>query len=120
MKVLIIDDEILVRRSLSRALQIRGHEVVDAEDGWQGVKIWKQEQPDLVFLDVLMPGLNGPQVLEEIGSKKKCKVILISAFSGEHNMETARQMGADLFIPKPFDDIFEIALQAEELFNESR
>jgi DNA-binding response OmpR family regulator len=69
----------------------------------------------LVFLDVLMPGLSGPQVLQELGSNKTGKVILMSAYSGEHNIETAQQMGADLFIPKPFEHIFEVVAKAEAL-----
>lgn len=115
MKILIVDDEPLVRRSLGRALKSRGHEIFEAEDGLQGLTLWREHKPDLVFLDVLMPKLTGPQVLAEIGKDRSGKVILISAFSGEHNMETAAQMGADLFIPKPFEDIFAIVSVAEEL-----
>lgn len=108
MKILIIDDEPLVRRSLGRALKSQGHDIFEAEDGLQGLNLWREHKPDLVFLDVLMPKMTGPQVLAEIGGHRSGKVILISAFSGEHNMETATQMGADLFIPKPFEDIFAI------------
>jgi CheY-like chemotaxis protein len=115
MNVLIIDDEPLVRRSLGRALKSRGHETHEAEDGIKGLSAWKEFKPDLVFLDVLMPGMTGPQVLREIGPERTGKVILISAFSGEHNMETATQMGANLFIPKPFDDIFAVVTLAESL-----
>ncbi|MNJ92675.1 putative transcriptional regulatory protein pdtaR [compost metagenome] len=115
MKFLIIDDEALVRRSLSRALKSKGHEVVEAADGNEGLALWQTSTPDLVFLDVLMPGLTGPQVLKEIGNSKTGRVVLISAFSGEHNMETALQMGADLFIPKPFEDIFAVIKMAEDL-----
>lgn len=115
MKVLVIDDEALVRRSLSRALRGKGHEVIEAIDGNEGLQKWKALHPDLVFLDVLMPGLNGPEVLKEMGHLRSGKVILMSAFAGEHNMETAQQMGADLFIPKPFEDIFSIVKMAEEM-----
>jgi CheY-like chemotaxis protein len=119
MKVLIIDDEPLVRRSLARALKSRDHETIEAGDGLQGLAAWKAEKPDLIFLDVLMPGMNGPEVLremiQEVGVDKLGKVILISAFSGEHNMETAQQMGANLFIPKPFENIFEVVTMAEDL-----
>ncbi len=115
MKILIIDDEPLIRRSLSRALRARGHQVVEAEDGSSGLAAWISEVPDLIFLDVLMPGMTGPQVLREIGKNKSGKVILISAFSGEHNMETANQMGADMFVPKPFEDIFSVVAAAEGL-----
>lgn len=115
MRILIIDDEILVRRSLSRALQSKGHVVSEASDGNEGLLMWKNSRPDIVFLDVLMPGLTGPEVLKEIGSSRHGKVVLMSAFTGEHNLETAAQIGADLFIPKPFEDIFAIVKMAESL-----
>jgi DNA-binding response OmpR family regulator len=114
-KVLIVDDEALVRRSLTRALALKGFEVTEASDGNEGLQKWRNEKPALVFLDVLMPGLTGPEVLRQIGDTHSGKVILMSAFSGEHNMETAIQMGADLFIPKPFEDIFAVVKQAEDL-----
>lgn len=117
MKFLVIDDEALVRRSLSRALRAKGHEVVEAVDGNEGLEQWKKVLPDLVFLDVLMPGLNGPEVLKEMGSLRCGKVVLMSAFAGEHNMETAQQMGADIFVPKPFEDIFAIVKMAEDLLS---
>ncbi|MGE0632066.1 MAG: response regulator [Pseudobdellovibrionaceae bacterium] len=115
MKILVVDDEPLVRRSLERVLKTKGYNVIGAQDGNEGLEKWRAEDPDLVFLDVLMPGLSGPQVLREIGNGKRAKVILMSAYAGEHNMETALQMGADLFIPKPFEDIFSILTTAEEL-----
>lgn len=117
MKILIIDDEPLVRRSLARALKAKDHEPFEAIDGQDGLAKWSHLRPDLVFLDVLMPGLSGPQVLAEIDPKLKenTRIILISAFSGEHNPETAQRLGADLFIPKPFDDIFVVVKIAEEL-----
>jgi len=118
MKILIVDDEPLVRRSLARALKSRGHEIFEAEDGLLGLAMWREQKPDLIFLDVLMPKMTGPQVLSEIGKDRTGKVILISAFSGEHNMQTAVQMGADLFMPKPFEDIFSIVGIAEDLVGE--
>lgn len=117
MKVLVVDDEALVRRSLSRALRAKGHEVTEALDGNEGLEQWRKLQPDLVFLDVLMPGLNGPEVLREMGQQRTGKVVLMSAFAGEHNMETALQMGADLFVPKPFEDIFAVVKMAEDLLS---
>jgi len=117
MKILVIDDEALVRRSLSRALRSRGHEVDEALDGNEGLERWRKLQPDLIFLDVLMPGLNGPEVLKAMGECRSGKVILMSAFAGEHNMETALQMGADLFVPKPFEDIFAVVKMAEDLLS---
>jgi two-component system, response regulator PdtaR len=115
MRILVVDDEPLVRRSLQKALQFNKHEVLLAEDGRQGIDIWLKENPDLVFLDILMPSLSGLQVLKELGNKKNCKVILMSAYSGVHDQETVKQMGADLFLEKPFEDIMQVVRAAEEL-----
>lgn len=113
MKVLIVDDEPLVRRSLSRALKNRNHEVAEAADGPSGLETWKSWDPDLVFLDVLMPGLTGPQVLSAIGRERRAKVVLMSAFSGDAG--GTDMAGADLFLSKPFDDIFAVVATAEGL-----
>lgn len=115
MKVLVVDDEVLVRRSLIRALARKGYEVLEASDGAEGLSIWKEHSPDVVFLDVLMPRLTGPEVLREIGDKNTAKVILMSAFTGEHNKQTAQEMGASLFVSKPFEDIFAVVNLIEEL-----
>lgn len=118
MKVLVIDDEPLVRRSLSRALKAKGHLVFEAEDGIAGESAWKQQSPEVVFLDVLMPGLTGPQLLQKMKGHQS-KVVLMSAYSGEHNIETAESAGADLFVNKPFEDIFSIVNMAETLLEKT-
>jgi len=117
MKILIVDDEPLIRLSLSRAFKAKGHEVHVAENGIEGEKLWLSLQPDAVVLDVLMPGLTGPQLIEKVkDSVETCKIVLISAYAGEYNMESAKKLGADLFIPKPFSDIFSVVTQVESLF----
>ena len=113
MKVLVIDDEPLVRRSLSRALQQRGHQIFEAPDGLQGLEMWKQVRPDLVFVDVLMPGMKGPDVILQM-KNTTAKVILMTAFSGEE-IVSDQDLPIDLFLKKPFENIFEIVLKAEEL-----
>jgi len=117
MKILIIDDEPLVRRSLTRALLKSGHAIEEAEDGHSGYDKWLAFQPDLVFLDVLMPRLSGPDLLKKMtaGEKGRAKVILMSAFTGEYDLEKAKSLGADLFIPKPFEDIFAVTRIGEDV-----
>ena len=63
MNVLIVDDEALIRRSLKRAFETRGHEVRCGCDGQEGLSIWQKELFDVALVDVLMPGLTGPQML---------------------------------------------------------
>lgn len=116
MKVLIIDDEPLIRRSLTRALKAKGHEIFEEPDGLAGLAAWQKLDPDLVILDVLMPGLTGPQVIARM-SGTRAKVILISAYTGEASTESAKKQGADLFIQKPFQDIFAVVDQIEMVFN---
>lgn len=115
MKVLVIDDEPLVRRALGKALRLRGHEVFEAVDGEDGLTQWRSIDPDLVFLDVLMPKKSGTEVMAEIGHARKAKVILMSAFAGGHNVEQTQNSGADLFLAKPFENVIEVVKIAEDL-----
>ncbi|PWU20150.1 MAG: response regulator [Bdellovibrio sp.] len=110
MKVLIVDDEPLVRRSLKRILNKEGWLVEEAIDGLEGLQKWKSFQPDLVLLDVLMPGLSGPQVMENMKPETRgpSRVILMSAYTGDWNQDKTRELGADLFLAKPFENIFEV------------
>ena len=115
MKILVVDDEPLVRRSLQKVFQKAGHDVVVAEDGIQGVALWKESQPEAVILDVLMPGHTGPEVISEVQPSSDIPIVLISAYSGEYNPDSVKQLGADLFIAKPFDNIQEIVTSVEKL-----
>ncbi len=116
MKILIVDDEGIVRRSLRRAAETRGHRATEADGGLQGLELWRSEPPDLVFLDVLMPDLSGPEVLKQIGEGRgKSKVILMSAYAGEYDSKAVQSLGADLFLSKPFGDIFEVIEAAERM-----
>lgn len=120
MKVLIVDDEPLVRLSLRRALEKKGHQVSEAEDGLRGQEQWLAVSPDLVYLDVLMPRLSGPDLLKAMTKSAEGtigKVILMSAFTGEYDLEKAKSLGADMFVLKPFEDIFAIVRLGEELCN---
>ena len=119
MKVLVIDDEAIVRRSLRRALEAKGHSVVEAEDGDRGLAEWTSCAPDLVYLDVLMPRRTGPEVLGALTreARRSARVILMSAFMGEYDSEKAKQLGADLYLAKPFTDIFAVVQAGEDLLS---
>lgn len=118
MKILIVDDEALVRKSLKRAAESRGHEVFEAQDGDEGLKSWGELSPDLVFLDVLMPGLTGPQLLQELPDRKGAVTILMSAYTGDEESDGRAWPNYDLFISKPFENIFEVVEKAEQLYSE--
>ena len=114
MKVLLVDDEPLVRRALSRAFASHGHTVAEASCGEEALKLWPDFLPDVVLLDVIMPGLTGPQVLEEV-QDSNAKVILMSAYSGDQQVHTGTGARAAHFLAKPFSDIFAVVRLAEEL-----
>ncbi len=115
MKILIADDEMLIRRALERIFVSRGHIVQSVEDGVAAVKAWKEFNPDLVILDILMPGMTGIEVLKEMGPKRRAKVALISAYSGHEEVGSYTKLGIETFIQKPFNDIYAVAEQMENL-----
>lgn len=117
MKILIVDDEPLVRRALEKAFGRKGHEVFMASDGDEGLELWKSNQLDIVILDVLMPGLTGPEVLDAIGVKYgKSLNILISAYTGEYKDAPFHHSKVDHFFSKPFENIFSIVDDCELLW----
>ncbi len=113
MKVLIVDDEPLIRRSLERAFQKRGHQVLVASDAFEGYELWSSFDPDVCLVDVLMPKMTGPELIQKVGDNTKAKVVLMTAFSG-HNDSIAHAQH-DLFLRKPFEDIMGLIQKVEEL-----
>ena len=118
MKVLVVDDELIVARALSRAFSAKGHNVSVAHSGEDGLEMWLGTAPDVVMLDVVMPGLTGPQVIEEYkksGKTAHARVILMTAHSGIKGKEPALELGADDYIEKPFENIFDLVARIETL-----
>jgi len=115
MTVLIVDDEPLIRRSLAKAFLASQHEVFEAEDGLRGLDLWTRQKPDVVFVDVLMPGMTGPQLVQAVSPaiRAKTKIILMSAFTGGEGSRHELTEKVDLFLAKPFDDIFKVVKMAE-------
>jgi DNA-binding response OmpR family regulator len=120
MLLFVIDDEPLVRKAIKRVGEDKGFKVITAEDGNQAVEIWRDSKPDIVFLDVLMPGLTGPQVLAEVKKSEDTFIVLMSAFTGDYDMKKAKEIGADLFIEKPFKNIFSVFTEVTKLANQKK
>lgn len=113
MKIAIVDDERSIRRSLEMYLQKKGHKVLTAESGEEGVLLIDQEQPEIVILDIRLPGMSGMDVLRAVrGRHQNISVIMITAF---HDMDCtieAMKLGAYEYIHKPIDiDELEIAIE---------
>ena len=117
-KILIVDDEFLIRRSLKLAGESRGHIMKEAEDGLFALSLWSSFCPDLAFIDVLMPKMDGLELLKNIPRDSKTKIVIISAHD-ELSKRDIQNRGVDLFVKKPFNDVFKLIEQAEELIKGS-
>ena len=103
-KVLIVDDEKLVRWSLRQKCQEWGYEVVDAPDASSGIRLAHEELPDLVLLDVRLPDLSGLEVLQDIKQHNCARaVIMITADPQLDDVKHALKLGAYDFVGKPLD-----------------
>jgi two-component system chemotaxis response regulator CheY len=102
MKVLIIDDSLLSRNILKRCLGGQ-YQYIEAEDGMRGLELFFIEKPDLVFLDLTMPSMNGMEVLEQLKTMDpSARVIVASADIQEQTRQDAETRGASAFLTKPF------------------
>lgn len=103
-KVLVVDDEKLIRWSLKENLGKSGYEVVEAEKGSDAIKAFSEALPDIVLLDVNLPDMSGIDVLRSIkGIDKDVPVIIITAFGNIQTAVDAMKFGAHDFIEKPFE-----------------
>jgi DNA-binding response OmpR family regulator len=101
-RVLVVDDEADIRGLLRDLLERSGHTVVEAADGREGVRLFHVEQPDLVILDVSMPGFDGWQTLERIRELSAVPVLMLTARTQEMDKVRGLRAGADDYITKPF------------------
>jgi len=105
-KVLIVDDTMFIRGSLKLILERNGFEVVgEAEDGYDAVKMYKTLKPDIVTMDITMPGMDGIESLRRIKEfDKSANVVMITALGQESLVKESVLLGAKGFIIKPFDE----------------
>jgi DNA-binding response OmpR family regulator len=101
-RVLVVDDEADIRGLLRELLKRAGYDVVEAPDGREGLRLFHAEQPDLVLLDVSMPGLDGWQMLERIRELSSVPVVMLTARTQELDKVRGLQAGADDYVTKPF------------------
>ena len=100
--ILIVDDEVRMRRVIADYLHIKEYETVEAADGAEALESFRAHHPDLVILDVMMPRMDGWQVLSEIRKTHKTPVIMLTARGEEADELQGFELGADEYIAKPF------------------
>ena len=106
--ILVVEDEAHIRRVLEYNLKLDGFEVYLAEDGATGLKLARENRPDVILLDWLMPVMNGLQVLAELktdSSTEHIPVFMLTAKGMLNDVTQAVEMGADDYITKPFNPI---------------
>jgi two-component system KDP operon response regulator KdpE len=100
--ILVVDDEKLVLRSLRRILVASGYEALVAASGVQGLDVARQKAPDLILLDLSMPGMDGLAVCRELRQWSSAPIIVVSAHGEERFKVHALDLGADDYLTKPF------------------
>ncbi len=106
--ILVIDDDPLNRRLLTATLERQGHRASSAEDGKTALAMLAEDRPDVVLLDLVMPGMDGIEVLERIKADEELRhlpVIVISGVDDAESVVRCIEMGAEDFLPKPFDPV---------------
>lgn len=105
-RILVVDDDASIRAVIRAILEVEGHQVAEADDGIEAMARIKRQPPDLVLLDIMMPGMDGYQVLariQELPSRRDVPVVVVTAL--HHPEEVARELqgGAVDHVAKPFD-----------------
>ncbi len=104
-KILIVDDDPQVHRILSKMLETKGYKIFSAEEGEKGLMQFKEERPDLLLLDLMMPNISGfelCQKIREIPSSPKPLILILSAKEAQMDRRRCLELGADDFVSKPF------------------
>ena len=104
-RILIAEDEPYILKMLDFRLKALGHEIIGAVDGGQALDLASKEKPDLVLLDVMMPVMDGFQVLRKLKSQEETKripVIILTAKGQEKDIVTGLEAGATDYVTKPF------------------
>ena len=101
-RVLVVDDEPQIRRALATNLKARSYEVLQAGDGEEALRLVAEEHPDLVILDIGLPGIDGIEVVHGLRGWTQVPIIMLSVRSDEGDKVEALDAGADDYLTKPF------------------
>ena len=101
-KILVVDDEVNIRRVVREYAEFEGYEVAEAENGMEAVEMVKSEDFDLIVMDIMMPKLDGFSTCKEIKTYKTIPVIMLSARGEEYDKLFGFELGIDDYVVKPF------------------
>ncbi len=101
-RILIIEDEADIANAVADRLRSEGHTVYQAADGIQGVESFRSLKPDLVVLDLMLPGMSGHEVCKIIQTERRTPVLMLTALDDETDVLVGLKLGADDYVTKPF------------------
>jgi two-component system alkaline phosphatase synthesis response regulator PhoP len=101
-KVLIIDDEEKILNLVTSYLEREGYDIFTAQDGLEGLKLSKEVNPDIIVLDIMLPGMDGIELLSQIRRESNVYVIMLTAKTEETDKIVGLSVGADDYVTKPF------------------
>jgi DNA-binding response OmpR family regulator len=101
-KILVVEDEVSLLESLAYNLNRQGYKVLEAADGYEALKVARQERPDLMLLDVMLPGIDGFEVCRILRQEMSQPILMLTARDDEVDKVVGLEMGADDYLTKPF------------------
>jgi twitching motility two-component system response regulator PilG len=105
LRILVVDDSATIRRSAESMLTTAGYDVVTAENGFEALSKVAQHNPDLIFVDIMMPRLDGYQtcaIIKNNSQYRSTPVIMLTSKDGLFDQARGRVVGSDLYLTKPF------------------
>lgn len=100
--VLVVEDERALRESLAYTLERQGYRVLTAADGWQAVQIARQQAPDVIILDIMLPSMDGFEVCRALRPQVSSPILMLTARTEEVDRVLGLELGADDYLTKPF------------------
>ncbi len=117
-KILIVDDHVEIRKLVEITLRVEDYQILQAKSGEEAIKIEKAEKPDLIIMDVVMPGkidgIEATRILKNDPETKKCPIIMLTSKDDEEDVKRGLDAGADDYFTKPFSPL-ELIKKVEEV-----
>src|SRR5882672_1152104 len=118
-RVLVVDDDLTVRDVVRRYLELGGHQVSLADNGEDALRWIERNDPDLVVLDLMLPGIDGLEVCRRLRQRSAVPVVMLTALGEEENRIAGLELGADDYVTKPFSPR-ELALRVSSVLRRAR
>ena len=100
--IMLVEDETSIRETMAEFLAEEGFEILQAADGLEALEVFRENQPDLIILDLMLPKLDGLEVCKAIRQKSNVPIIMVTARDEEIDKLLGLELGADDYITKPF------------------